>query len=55
MDPIWNDVPRPHVIDADGDGQITREEFMDAMFKLAQYKIKGKLIEGQIEMLTRPV
>ena len=55
MDPIWNDVPRPRDIDADGDGQITKEEFMDAMFKLAQYKIKDKLIEGQYEMFTGSV
>ena len=55
MDPIWNDVPRPRDIDADGDGQITKEEFMDAMFKLAHYKIKDKLIEGQYEMFTGSV
>ena len=55
MDPIWNDVPRPREIDADGDGQITKEEFMEAMFKLAQYKIRDKLVEGQYEMFTGSV
>ena len=52
VDPIWNDVPRPRDIDVDGDGHITREEFMDAMFKVAQHKIRDKLIEGQYEMFT---
>ena len=55
MDPIWNDVPRPSQIDTDGDGKITKEEFMEAMFKLAQYKIRDKLIEGQYEMFTGSV
>ena len=55
VDPIWNDIPRPRDIDIDGDGQITREEFMDAMFKVAQHKIRDKLIEGQYEIFSKSV